>query len=268
MRKGHLSIQELENIAGKELSHFNGPAFSNYDGVSDEWDDFSGISAASDLVDFDGDQPENGAMFAQEKASLQGGKKRIFQFTVTNATGVDKDFYLADGLDVGAVGTILANNPALVPIGGVGVIGVAGKLKDLKFLRNFFRSNPTRVLGIKIASDVSLQIETNISIETQSPFHNALKSRQIVLADYQNEHTFRDKVVTVPEQFQLDDKTQVRMTVVANSSMTVTLYMGAVLNPSKALHKMAAKSPQNAGYSEGILIGKASLLNRSQGLLG
>lgn len=262
MTKIH-NIAQLERLAGAHLSHFDGnPDLVNYDGVSDEWDDFSGPNLS--LVDFDGAQPdESGAFFPQE---LQQGrsKKRIFQFTVSNTGLVDRDFFLNEGLDTGAVGTILADNAALVPIGGAGTIAVAGKLKNLKYLRAFFRQNPTRILGFKIASTDALQIETNVSIETESPFHAALKSRQIVLADYQNEHTYRDKVVTVPEQFQLDEKTKVRMTVVANSSMTVTLYVGAVFNASKALHKLAAQASPGVAYSEGILAGKAAMLRASQ----
>lgn len=261
MRKQPLNIAQLERMAGAHLSNFDGDLV-NYDGVSDEWDDFSGSSA--DLVDFDGSQPDEAGAFFPQELNQGRSKKRIFQFTVTNAQLVDQSFYLNEGLDTGIAGVILADNAALVPISGVGVIGVAGKLKNLKYLRNFIRQNPTRILGFKIASTDALQIETNVSIETESPFHQALKSRQIVLADYQNEHTYRDKVVTVPEQFQLDEKTKVKMTVVANSSMTVTLYVGAVLNTSKALHKLAAKSSPGVAYSEGILSGKAAMLRASQ----
>lgn len=250
MRKNHLN--KIQALANRELS--------NYDGSYDEFEQFSGSGASMDFVDFDGADPsETAGTFPQEVEQARAGKRRMFQFTVTNADAVlSKDFYLTEGLDIAQVGTILKDDVALVPIGGVGTISVKGLLKDIKYLRNYVRENPCRVLGFKVSASNSLQIETNVNVEVDSPFHQTLKSRQIVLADYQNENTFRDKVVTVPEQFQLDSMTKVRMTIAPLTTATITLYIGAVLSQTKALHKMAAKSSGNVDYATSMLKDKAA----------
>jgi hypothetical protein len=266
MSKRNMQLAHLEALAGRDLSNYSGD-IQSYAGEAGEWDDFSGGPSLA-LVDFDGNTPEETSKIFVQEAALGIGRKRIFQLKVVNAGAADRDFYINEGLDIAAVGTILADNGALVPIGGVGTINVSGVLKNWKFFRNYFRQNPTRVLGFKVASSDTLQMETNVSIEIDSPFHAQMKSRQIVLSDYQNEHTFRDKLVTVPEQFQLDEKTRVRMTVVAGSTMTITFYCGAVFNPSKALQKAAATFGTPSAYAAGILNSKAKLQSAQMALPG
>lgn len=254
-------LKKLQAIANHELS--------NYDGTLDEFEQFSGGNLQ--LVDFDGGDTsgtDSAGAFPQEVQQVKAGRRRMVQFTVENANARDYDFYLSEGLNSGLIGTILSDNTALVPVNqqSAEVIKVRGLLKDIKYFRNFFRGNPTRVLGFKVSADTTSQIETNVNIEVHSPFHKALKSRQIVLADYQNENTFRDKVVTVPEQFQLDDITEVRMTIAANTKMTVTLYIGAVLSTSKGLHKMALASSRNLDYSSSMLKDKAAAYGLTLGI--
>ncbi len=260
-------LRKIQQLAQQELSSYDG-TLSNFGGSADEWNQFGGYGGL-DFVDFDGaDGAENAAgAFPQEVRQVQVGKRRMFQFTVTNLMPNDsQDFYLSEGLDYEQVGTILEDDAALGSIGAVGTIDVKGLLKNIKYFRNFFRENPTRVLGFKVSATTSLQIETNVDIEVDSPFHQTLKSRQIVLADYQNENTYRDKVVTVPEQFQLDRLTKVRMTIAPDTSMTVTLYIGAVLSPSKALHKLAAKASGGVDYSTSMLSDKAAAYGLSLGM--
>ena len=62
------------------------------------------------------------------------------------------------------------------------------------------------------------------------------------LSNFTNEHTYQDKTVTVPAPFQLDDQMRVRFTVKATSTVTITLYCGAVANMGKFLEKRVSKA--------------------------
>lgn len=118
---------------------------------------------------------------------------------------------------------------------------VVGEPKPFQWFFNFVQKNPTRVVGFKITSTVATQIQTAVHFERQSPFRD-LQTSILQLSNYQNEHTYQDKTVTVPIAFQMDDQQRIRMTIRANSTMTITLFCGAVANLGKFLEKRAIRA--------------------------
>lgn len=248
IRQGKISLDELERLA---------QCLSNYDG---EIVDFSGVSpeVAAFLSAYDGSgddltDMEGGSFHTEQQDALI---ERVYSFTVTNGNNTDQTFFLTPGFDGQSYSPLIgggtgANMPFIAP--GVLVqdganysttqqpLTVVGEPKPFQWFFNFVQKNPTRVVGFKITSTVATQIQTAVHFERQSPFRD-LQTSILQLSNYQNEHTYQDKTVTVPIAFQMDDQQRIRMTIRANSTMTITLFCGAVANLGKFLEKRAIRA--------------------------
>lgn len=270
----HLSIRDLENAAGM-LSNYNGDLV-DFNGINDaraEMNYYDG--SQDDLVDFEGGT-------GIDETNLK--TERIFRVTVTNPLNTRRKFSIGGGLDFSedSKSTLLVQGVANTTSHGV-IIGngfiyaqgetvvepadqatcllVTGEPTNYSNFRRYFERNPTRVLGFKVASNVASQMEEIVDFRFSSPFRTQ-QSRTIYLSNYQNENTFQDKQVTVPESFQLDSLTRTIWTIVGNSSMTITFYCGASLNVAKGLDKkyMKAKSFNTQRYAYNNLTQKRGLI--------
>lgn len=241
-----ISIDEMKKEA-EMLSNYNGDQ-SAYDGYGD------------DLIDFGGGRSSFG------EAAL--GQDRKFIITVTNAVGTDASFYLNGGLEVrsGDLGLPVADG-AFLSVENT-ALSIVGNPKNYKSFHRFIQDNPTTVIGFQVSSTVATQLQTSVIITNQSPFSN-IQDRSIFLGSAQNEGTFQDKIATIVDHFQLDDQTQVKFTIKANSTMTIILYCGSVLNTARALNKKAEIANTNVSrrMAYGNLSQKMAQIGGSGGML-
>lgn len=262
-------IKRLEHVAHKNLSNYEGDEMLSYGGDSSS--EFNAYTGANDMfVDFDGNNS-----FIDEQARKH---ERIISITIENTNATDETIRILGGLlsserSASLFGFPLVSGQLLLDGANTSVAGnpvtLTTKPVAWQYFRAFIKNNPTRCLGFKVTSTDASQIEQSVLIKRESPFKN-LQDRTIYLANYQNEHTFRDKQVTVPEQIQFDDQQFIEMNVVANSTMTITFYFGAVLNLGKALYKKAAVAGANMDkrLALGILDKKAEYLSDPRAMLG
>ena len=207
-----MTKEELRALAAEALNGFDG-----YDGYGD------------DMVDFDG----NNKSFAAKV-----GAGRIFTITIASAADATKTVILNQGYSN-------SENPAgsiVLAEGTVTGITTTGSPKSFNNLRDFTLYNPTLVNGFKIrARNSATQLENQVTIQELTPFKTP-SSRVISLSAYQDENTYQDKVVTVPEQFILSNQTLVYTQVLAGETITVTLFCSAILNTALSLQKKSEKA--------------------------
>lgn len=215
-----MTKEEIEALARNKFSNMNGGEDENYDGYGD------------DSVDFDGPKKSFGSVI---------GASRIFTITIVS----------------GAVGTktVILNaaysnseNPAgaiVLAQGVVSLITTTGNPKSFDNFAAFVNRNPTLVKGFKIrAKNSATQLEQSISVQEVTPFKTPA-SRVISLAAYQDENTFQDKVVTVPEEVIWSHQTLIYTDILESETMTITLFCSAILNTALMLQKKNDKAKRN-----------------------
>lgn len=206
-----MTPEELEQEANRNLSNFEGEG-DNYDGSGDDHVDFGGIRKSF--------------------ASVIGAD-RIFTMNVENTGLVDLPLILSSpySFDEAPAGYV-------IPVDGtLGSITGSGSPKRIQNFRQFTYENPTLIKGFKIkAKNSSDQLEQQMVLQPLSPF-KTLESRQIPLSAYQDENTFQDKTVTVPEEFVMSNQLLMWINILAGEKITMTFFAGAVYNTSVALVK-------------------------------
>lgn len=255
------SIQQLEDAANNELSSFDGTpqlysnsyeggdrSEANYEGGNfsevsyDGYDDFDGDDSTLDFIGKGFASNNRAGIHASFANEIAEG--RHYRMRITNANATTQQIILCPSYINLLFGTPLPNGVikegAFLSVAGLNLTGAGDPTPISNFL-NFIHIVPTRCIGFKVTSTDALQIEESFKIKQMSPFRG-LEDRSIVLANYQDENTFRDKVVTVSENFQFDDQTEIRMNIVGNSTMTLTFYCGAMLNNSRGLFQKAQKA--------------------------
>lgn len=251
--RGDLSPEALEAIArNANFSSFGGD--EGYDGDEFEGesaydgDEFEGESAydgfGDDMVDFGG----KSGNFLQQQA--QSG--RIFTMYIENSgtAAVDKVIilnpaYTAQDRVAGAV--VITDGVIQYGVNpGEGLITGSGDPKLIQNFLDFIKNNPTQVVGFKVkARTFSDQIEQAMLIRELSPF-KTLESRTINLSSYQDEDTFQNKVVTVPERINVTNQTEVSMKLLAGEKIAITFYIGGIVNTSVSLAKKHSKALKSA----------------------
>lgn len=189
-----------------------------------------------DMLDFSG----NVANFA-----VEGGIDKQFTFTVTNAAVANRTAYLWAGYLLGnatlAPGQLV--DGAFNDINGdVGLTGASNVEKTIAELKQFLLYNPTRLIGMIIKSDVANQIQNDIILQPLDPFRGT-ESFYIRPKTFVNQNTFQDKTVTFPvDNVSLDDQMTMKLSFLASSVTTITMFFGATLNQAKALRKKAKRA--------------------------
>ena len=254
---GGLSLRDLENYANGNLSSFDGydgdsyeadqydnadgGSYDGYEGDFEGYDaeyegDFEGYTGAhDDFMDFGG--------FNKSFANA-GDSGRIFVMTIVNAGAGSLNAYLCPGYTYypGTTANGVVLDGAFNDTAGAAGLTGSGTPKAVKEFFSFLMYSPVAIGGIKIESSVATQVSQQLIIEHLSPF-KTLEQHIINLGSYQNENTFRDKIVTVPTpDLVMSSNTRIILPIVAGSTCTITFLAGAILNPAHALQKKMSKA--------------------------
>ena len=199
--------------------------FSEYTGFGD------------DQLDFGGDQVD----FASELAGA-----RSFQLVLQNGNATIARVSLGAAMIPLPGTTQISEGMFIEPVGtGTGVIAT-GSPESYDFLKKFIERNPSRLVALKVLSDNELQLAQSLVVRHVSPFEN-LGSRQIPLASFTRESAFNVKMLTLKNlDLQLDNQTDISLAIPGNTTTTLTLYVGAILNNSKTLAARASLSKRSA----------------------
>jgi len=201
----------------EELARNN---FSNYEGYTGYGDD---------AVDFDG---------KEKSFATKIGAGRIFTITIVSGATGTKTVILNAAYTT-------SENPAssiVLAEGAVSLITTTGSPKSFDNFAAFVARNPILVNGFKVRAKVSAtQLENQITVKHITPFKDA-ESQIISLSAYQDENTFQDKVVTVPEEVILSHQTLVYTQILEGETMTITWFCSAILNTALMLQKKRDKA--------------------------
>jgi hypothetical protein len=234
-----LSVADLEAFAKDELSSFDGEEYDGYDEVESFEEDFEGdyyTGENDDFVDFGG--------FNKSFANA-GDSGRIFVVTIAN-TGTDsRTIYLAPGytwIPGSTANGHLCDGATKDTAGSNTGLSCSGSPKTITDFYAFINTCPVHIGGIKIEGSVAAQVSQQLKITNLSPF-KTLEEKIINLGSYQNENTFRDKIVTVPTpELILSNQVQISLVIPASCTTTVTFLAGGILNPSYALQQKVARA--------------------------
>jgi hypothetical protein len=167
-----------------------------------------------------------------------------YVMTLVNAAAATRTCYITPGYypDTGTVidGSFNDIN------GNAGLTG-SGSPKGVKYFHAFLEEVPTICNGLKIQSTDATQVTQQLTIENLSPFRN-LEDKILDLGSFTDEHSFNDKIVSVPTPgLVMGAQTRIKLPVVASSTCTVTFWVGAMLNNSKALQQKAGRALSGVG---------------------
>lgn len=177
----------------------------------------------------------NGDLNAMEAA----GTARVFQFVVThdNTTASVQTLTILPGLGYSSKATIddgvirTNTSTAFNSVEGNNVFincsGTPGSIED--FL-DFISSNPSKILGLRFESTAATQLTKSISITKANPFVSTPETRNVILSSFKDEHSYSDKIVTVPFKEQADGQTKITIPVINDTTLTVSIFVGAIDN--------------------------------------
>ncbi|MCX6250724.1 MAG: hypothetical protein NTX61_08230 [Bacteroidetes bacterium] len=243
---GRITVNDLEDFAKGKLSSFDGndgfDDFENYEEYEgfegfENFDGFEGYTGYDDsFVDFGG--------FNMSFANA-GDSGRIFVMTITNSdTTAAHIAYLTPGYFwvPGATVNGVVKTGAFNDTSGVAGLSGSGSPKVIEEFLGFIMHNPVAIHGIKVEGSVTAQVSQQLIIEQLSPF-KVLQQGIINLGSYQNENTFRDKIVTVPTPALIvSNQVRISISIPAGCTTTFTWLAGAILNPSHALAQKMNKA--------------------------
>ncbi len=253
-----MSSRDLEYYAKKNFSSMDGD--EDPDNYDNEEEFYSGYD--DDFLDFGG----KAQSFAD---SMESGRK--FIITITNSTGNSstRTMYLTPGLSwapgqIAAVTSVTtatgsplvytttntnvyASGPMrdgafLDKDGNAGLSG-SGSPKTLALFLAYIYYHPTQISGMKIQATEASQIDQQFIIRPQDPFKTAEES-YITPGAYQNQDTYRDKIIMVPTTgLVLSKDVQIEYPVLGNTSsntVSITLFVGASFSTHTAMTKKVA----------------------------
>jgi len=164
-----------------------------------------------------------------------------FIIKITNTNGADKVIAINQAFNGGVAGNTV---DGVVTDGAIidGVTG-AGSPKLIEDFKDFIKTGKAiQITKMKIVSTVATQLQSALNLVRKSPFKNE-QNRIITIADHTSQGDLNTLMVMVNEEFQLDTDTDLTVPVVANSTLTITLYVGGILDTNKSLlNKTAAAS--------------------------
>lgn len=230
-------------LMAQELSNFDGEPLENQgymDGYQGEaWEQEMGLVGA-ELASFKGVQNKLkgrlGALAAKKTA-------RVFKLKVVNGGTEDQTFYLNPSYKV-------AITDDGHPLSGKGIEGgsltfVGAPSSGGNALVNFYQHvlhNPQILVALKVASTLETQMDESMSIEYLDPFKSQPEARPLFLSTEVSESDFNAKRVTINEPMPFDNQTQMIFPVVAQSTLTLTLFFGPEINISRMLRRAGYNS--------------------------
>jgi hypothetical protein len=220
-----------DGMTARQLSEYAHEHLSSFDGFEGENDFYTGIG--DPMLDFGGDN--------RSFANVMD-EGRIFIMTLTNTvTTANRTAYLIPGITwaPGRTANGFIADGTFNDVAGNAGLTAAGAPGTITDFLAFIKDNPTQVNAIRVESSNSLQIGQQIVIEELSPFRT-LQNRLITLASFQDENTYRDKIVTVPTPgLILSGQCRMTLPIVytasSNTTTTITFFCGAVTNQAQYL---------------------------------
>ncbi len=239
-----MSLKDLRAEADK-LSHFNGGrSISRYTGEGD------------DFLQFNGDSPD----FSGE---LLNHLEKQFVISLVNANAATRIAVLFAGY--------LKGNATLAPgqlvqgafndkNGAAGLTGATASEKSIEELLLYLQWIPTRLIAIQLESDQQSQIQQGLTYQRLNPFKTE-PTKILRPANYRNQDSFQNKLVSFPVDVQLDTLARLELPVVGTSNLTLTFFFGTSFNPVLALEKKASRAMPNvrtgaAAAEKALLLGQ------------
>jgi hypothetical protein len=240
---GKLSVTEMENIAKKDFSSFEGDEYYGYTGEGDDFVDFG--------------NKENGHFLNSEI--------RIFSMTITNSESAARPFYILPGLEYvpGRIRAITQDNstkditvsyPYGVPrdaafcdtAGNSGLTG-SGSPKTIERFFSFLMSSPIHCHQIKIQSNANAnQIAQLLTVRALSPFKSL--QEEIINPDrYLDQNSYQDKKVTFPVDLILSKDVQIEYSILSADIVTITFFCDSIMNQSTTFAKKISKAKGTFG---------------------
>lgn len=109
----------------------------------------------------------------------------------------------------------------------------------IPYIQRFVARNPTSIISASLSVDNEAQLSHAIEFTQSSPFRS-LGSQLVVPKSHQRSGDANTKLVDVPfVTTQLDDQTQMMVTIGAGRSMEITLYVGSMRNGAAGFAKTA-----------------------------
>lgn len=212
-------LKKASNNKVMSLKDINRAVEANYTG--DDYANYNGVQQVSS---------------AQLKSMQAASQAKAYRFSITNALASEQTIILTPGLNYDstdpATGVIRTETTTAYESTTTGsAFTSSASAGSLETFLNFIRLNPVRLVGVKIASTVASQITDGVlTVATQSPFKSQDAEEQIYLSTYTDENRNQEKEVTAPIVLNLDNQKQIKMTVAASSTVTVTFFIGQITN--------------------------------------
>lgn len=130
---------------------------------------------------------------------------------------------------------------------------VAPDTARIRFLREYLKSNPSRITKMSFISTIKDFFDTPIILQEVSPYRKNGEER-IELQDYFKPGQFQDNKIEVTKGFQLDDVTVAYMTIPAGCKIGATFNIGAVERQGLALKRKAEKAKSRKGVVRTIRV--------------
>lgn len=121
--------------------------------------------------------------------------------------------------------------------GNAGLTGSTSSPGTIQELIRFISYNPTKLLGMKLSSTDTNQMEQSLNVYVKSPFRQ-LEQKIVPLGQYNDGNTFNDKKTflnLLPYDLQMDMQADIQVPVYGSSTLNILLFMGPILNPAQIL---------------------------------
>jgi hypothetical protein len=223
-----------ENYEGKIPNRYSGGF--NYDGETDpSWADEAQLSQKLIFsFQISNNQPEA----VNRVIALNPGYFRPDQIGIMRGNnGEIVDAIIREGIVIGAA--------------GVDALVVKSQNKPIDELLDFVLYNPMRFVGMKMQCSNPDQFSQSLLVKQLSPFRN-LSDYTLTPDDYKDSRQMDATRAEIPlENFQFDNNTQVVWTILAGSTLNLSLFGGAVLNMAKELDNVARMARRGLDRSYG-----------------
>jgi hypothetical protein len=195
----------------------------------------------------------------------QLAEDHVFSFTIQNVgtAAVDRNIALCPGYYTPEQVSLMKDNlgnavDAIIREGLV--IGTTANNNDLNCisqnkpideLLQFTKFNPTRFTGMKIQCASALQFGQAINVKQCSPFKN-LNDKTYLPDSYKNASQYDITRVEIPlDHFQYDNNTLIVWKILKQTSVTITLFGGAILNVAGEFDRKARLARQGLNRTFG-----------------
>jgi len=181
--------------------------------------------------------------------ALEGHINQQFSFTITNVAGSARFVQLFAGYNTGN----LTARPGQLTDGvfndidgdaGLSAASTQARVRIAE-MQQFFKENPTRVVRMRIQTNVEAQLLNTIECGKLDIFRS-IGSETIYPATFIDSNSFNKDIVVFDTDLQIDDRSDIITTIAANSITTYTLYCGATLDKSNELQVKAAAGKAGA----------------------